>query len=557
MRIAGKVTMQEQDTPSAAAVDDPTIADLPQVLSSSMHVDCPRVALVEGRGEGLSGVTNAVLRTRLRTAALVLAGAFAVFLVWKLIDMVRGLESHKAAIASLIAVIAIVGACGLTLCRSCVATNRVLRIKELIIFGLPGLFLIQIQYLHMTTCAAMGHPFKNPTVPWVLLVYTYALFIPNTWRRAAVFLAPICAAPIVVTGILWAADATCAGMLQNDAAFVIELTLTMSIVFVSSVIGVHTIGTLRREAFAAKQLGQYRLVKRLGVGGMGEVFLAEHQLMKRPCAIKLIRPEKAGDPTVLKRFELEVRATATLSHWNSVAIYDYGHAKCGTFYYVMEYLPGMNMAEVVERFGPMPAGRVIYLLRQACDALHEAHRAGIIHRDIKPANIFCAERGGAYDVVKVLDFGLAKPMGTSGSPNLTREGTITGSPHYMSPEQVLGEGRLDARSDIYSLGAVAYFLVTGRPPFDESHTMKVLFAHANQPPTPPSQLGIDIPQDVEQVILRCLAKKTDDRYQDARQLLAALDACRDATTWNRDDASRWWSTRGASAPTVAVSIDTL
>ncbi len=545
--------MLEQDTP--VTIVEPTIADFPPVLSNSNQVDCPRVDLVEGRGEGLTGVTNAVLRTRLRTAALVLAGGFAVFLVWKLIDIARGVETLTGAIASLIAVIIIVGSCGLTLCRSCVATSRMLRIKELVIFGLPAAFLVQIQYLHMTSCAAMGHPFKNPTVPWLILVYTYALFIPNTWRRATIFLAPICAAPIIVTGYLWATDATCSHMLRNDTEFLIELALTMSIVFVSAVIGVHTIGTLRREAFAAKQLGQYRLVKRLGVGGMGEVYLAEHQLMKRPCAIKLIRPEKAGDPTVLKRFELEVRATATLSHWNSVAIYDYGHAKCGTFYYVMEYLPGMNLAEIVERYGPLPASRVIYLLRQACDALHEAHRAGIIHRDIKPANVFCAERGGAYDVVKVLDFGLAKPMGLNDSAHLTREGAITGSPHYMSPEQVMGDEHLDERSDIYSLGAVAYFLVTGRPPFDEAQTMKVLFAHANQPPTPPSQLGVDVPQDVEQVILRCLAKKTDDRYQDAKQLMAALDACQDATGWDRDDAARWWSTRRADAPTSAVAAE--
>jgi serine/threonine-protein kinase len=511
------------------------------------------VDLVEGSGEGLTGVTNVVLLSRLRISALVLAAGFAAFLIWKLIDIVRGVEVATGPMVSLFAVTIIVGVCGMSLCRKCVVSSRMLRMKELAIFGLPAAFLVQIQHLYMCECAEMGHPFKNPTAPWLILVFTYALFIPNTWRRAVMFLAPICAAPLIVTIFLWATDAACAETLRDDAAFVIELAITMSIGLGTAVVGIRTIGTLRREAFAAKQLGQYRLVRRLGGGGMGEVFLAEHQLMKRPCAIKLIRPEKAGDPTVLKRFELEVRATATLSHWNSIAIFDYGHARCGTFYYVMEYLPGMNLAEVVERFGPLPAARVIYLLRQACDALYEAHRAGIIHRDIKPANVFCAERGGAYDVVKVLDFGLAKPITPSGdSPHLTRDGTITGSPHYMSPEQVMGEGRLDERSDIYSLGAVAYFLLAGRPPFDEAQTMKVLLAHASQPPTPPSQLDADIPQDIEEVILRCLAKKPDDRFQDARQLMAALQACRDAANWDREDAIRWWSTHKLDTPTARV-----
>jgi serine/threonine-protein kinase len=336
------------------------------------------------------------------------------------------------------------------------------------------------------------------------------------------------------------ADATCGEMLQSEPEFVIELTLEMAIAFAASVIGVRTIGVLRREAFTARQLGQYRLLKPLGSGGMGDVFLAEHELMKRPCAIKLIRPERAGDPTVLKRFELEVRATARLSHWNSIAIYDYGHAKCGTFYYVMEYLPGMNLGDIVGKFGPLPAGRVVYLLRQACDALREAHLAGIIHRDIKPANVFCAQRGGLYDVVKVLDFGLAKPIDQDRSAHLTQEGTVTGSPHYMSPEQVLGEQSLDGRSDIYSLGAVAYYLLAGRPPFDDDKTMRVLFAHANEPPQPPRQINPDVPEDIQLVTLRCLAKRPEDRYQDAQQLMDALEACADARSWTREDSQRWW-----------------
>ena len=253
-----------------------------------------------------------------------------------------------------------------------------------------------------------------------------------------------------------------------------------------SVLGVDIIGGLRREAFEARQLGQYRLTRRIGAGGMGEVYLAEHQLLKRPCVVKLIRPDKSGDPKNVARFQREVRATAKLSHWNTVEIFDYGSTADGTFYYVMEYLPGMSLGEIVERFGPMSPERVIYLLEQACDALSEAHAAGLIHRDIKPANIFAAKRGGVYDVAKLLDFGLVKPLVDDEPIHLTIEGAIAGSPLFMSPEQAVGDSQPDARSDIYALGAVGYYLLTGRPPFQSDKAIKVMLAHAHDPVVPPS-----------------------------------------------------------------------
>ena len=258
---------------------------------------------------------------------------------------------------------------------------------------------------------------------------------------------------------------------------------------IAATIGAHTIGRLRREAFEARQLGQYRLGRPLGRGGMGEVYLAEHQLLKRPCAIKLIRPDKAGDPTVMARFEREVRSSAKLSHWNNIDIFDYGRTEDGTFYYVMEYLPGLSLFDLVTRHGPLPAGRVIYLLRQTCDALGEAHAMGLIHRDIKPANIFAAQRGRHYDVAKLLDFGLAKPVATldEESEQLTQAGSITGSPLYLSPEQAMGEVEPDARSDLYSLGAVGYFMLTGRPPFTYDKPMRLLIAHAREIPASPSR----------------------------------------------------------------------
>ena len=308
--------------------------------------------------------------------------------------------------------------------------------------------------------------------------------------------------------------------------------------------GVYTINRLRREAFEARQLGQYKLKRLLGAGGMGEVHLAEHQLMKRPVAIKLIKPGKAADPVSLARFEREVRATAQLSHWNTIEIFDYGHTDDGTFYYVMEYLPGKSLADFVAEHGPLAPSRVVWLLEQTCEALAEAHSLGLIHRDIKPGNIFAAERGGVFDVAKLLDFGLAKPATSSGDMNLTQEGSITGSPLFMAPEQATGDGAPDARSDIYALGAVGYYLLTGHPPFEADNPVKVLLAHAQQTVKPLSQWQPGIPADLERIILRCLAKNRDDRFPDVNSLAVALRNSSLHGGWTREDAHRWWTTNG-------------
>jgi eukaryotic-like serine/threonine-protein kinase len=322
----------------------------------------------------------------------------------------------------------------------------------------------------------------------------------------------------------------------------------------AAILGSRRHSKLQPAVFEANQFGQYRLIALLGVGGMGEVYLAEHCLLKRPCAVKLIRPERAGDAKALARFEREVQMTARLSHWNTVEIFDYGRTTDGIVYYVMEYLPGLSLEEMLQCHGPLPAERIVHFLRQACRALREAHAIGLVHRDIKPANLFVAQRGGVYDVVKLLDFGLVKSVGEMRSARLTHEGGLSGTPLFMSPEQASGSDDVDARSDIYSLGAVAYTLLTGRPPFERSSPMALLIAHARDEVTPPSQIRADVPADLEKIVLRCLEKNPDERFQDMVDMEQTLAQCVAANGWTQSCAARWWQNNSLGSPRASHAI---
>jgi len=522
-----------------SAADLAVNASLEDTISSDAIPQPLQVELVEGSGAGLSKETDRLLQARLRLAALLMFGGFASYLLFEvwLIDWSQPIAFtlfpfHLGLTVAL-------ALCAFTLCRKCQFTSTSLRFKELLIFGGPVAFFF-VYTLLMSRMTAEHFGYLPEYVGfWLILMFVYALFIPNTWQRAATVIGSIAAVRLGLAIYLVYGDPVCRTALNADSECIIHTLLAMTIGAVTAITGVYTIGSLRREAFRAKQLGQYRLRQKLGSGGMGEVYLGEHLLMKRPCAIKIIRPEKAADSLALARFEREVRAAAALSHWNSIDIFDYGHDEQGTFYYVMEYLPGLSLSDLVKRHGPLPASRVIHLLRQTCDALAEAHAAGLVHRDIKPANIFAAQRGGHQDVAKLLDFGLVKPMSEPANLELTTEGRLAGSPLYMSPEQAVGD-EPDERSDIYAIGAVAYFLLTGRPPFEANQSIKVLMAHAHESPLPMSKLVPDIPHDLQQVVMRCLAKHPADRFQSARQLQAALAACEDAGRWGDADAATWW-----------------
>jgi serine/threonine-protein kinase len=301
---------------------------------------------------------------------------------------------------------------------------------------------------------------------------------------------------------------------------------------------------LRREVRQAMQLGQYRLEASLGAGGMGIVYRAHHALLKRPTAIKLLPPGKAG-ATALARFEREVKLTARLTHPNTITIFDYGHTPDGVFYYAMELLEGATVDEIVRCDGAQPAERVIHILTSVAGALEEAHDIGLIHRDIKPANIMLCRQGGRQDVPKLLDFGLVKDVSTEDDAALTREGDIAGTPLYMAPEALTSPGNVDARSDIYAVGAVGYFLLTGQHVFTGRTLMEVCGHHLHTKPVPLSErLEASLPEDLEALILHCLEKDPRRRPQSAPELRERLVACRHSDAWTPLEARRWWDAHG-------------
>lgn len=289
-----------------------------------------------------------------------------------------------------------------------------------------------------------------------------------------------------------------------------------------------------------QQLGRYTLGKKIGAGAMGVVYQARHSLLNRPTAVKLLDHEKANEETIA-RFEREVQLSSQLNHPNTIAIYDFGRTSEGLFYYAMEYLDGITLEDLVLLFGPLPEGRVISVLDQVCGSLSEAHGVGLIHRDIKPPNIMIGERGGIFDFVKLLDFGLAKSLNASTQITLNAHQGVRGTPLYLSPEGIETPKNVDARSDLYSLGLVGYFLLAGKPVFEGKSFFEICLQHTRRKPKRPSEKrGKPISQDLEEVILRCLEKKQDDRFQSAKEFQKALLSCSAAGDWTQVEAEKWW-----------------
>jgi serine/threonine protein kinase len=304
-----------------------------------------------------------------------------------------------------------------------------------------------------------------------------------------------------------------------------------------------------------KQLGQYTLQEKIGEGGMGIVYRAHHALMRRDTAVKLLLPDRA-DPASIQRFEREVCLTCQLTHPNTVQIYDYGHTPDGVFYYAMELLRGLNLHELVDRFGPTPEARVIHILAQVCESLAEAHARGLVHRDIKPSNIFLCERGGVPDCVKVLDFGLVREYGdVSGDPiHRTGRNVLEGTPWYMPPETLEDSTRSDPRSDIYAVGALGYYLLTGDHVFPLASAQEIYEKQLAAPPPPPSRrTSNEVSAELDQVLLSCLEKQPDRRPASAIELRALLLATPRSSDWTLEMRAAWWKEYESQLQTAAPS----
>ncbi|NNJ27796.1 Serine/threonine-protein kinase PknD [Planctomycetes bacterium LzC2] len=459
-------------------------------------------------------------------------------------------------------------------------TKRGLWVAEALTFGIPGVFFVWVHQHGMATAEPGVRPLMAAafpamaSAPWMLLIHVYGLFIPNRAGRAAAVLSVMGAVPLIAAGVAAARFPEVHAVVFGQGMFSAMCVWILSSAL-AALYGAVRLSTLQRTAQQAREVGSYRLVERIGSGGMGEVYLAEHRLLRRPCAVKLIRPQLADDDRALARFDTEVRAAARLTHPNTIEVYDFGISEDGLFYCVMEYLPGLTLHQLVQRAGPLPPGRVVHLLAPVCGALAEAHAVGLIHRDVKPANVIAADRGGVRDVPKLLDFGLVKRIGAAPAPSapdgehetadpdadseqdrhLTRIGSVVGSPLFAAPEVARGGGPT-AESDLYGLGATAYFLLTGRPVFDEPTPSRALRAHARQTPRPVHERNPAVPADLSAVVMRCLQKDPTERYRSAAALAAALRACQCAADWSDAAARDWWAaTEGAPSKRHPMLLD--
>ena len=386
-------------------------------------------------------------------------------------------------------------------------------------------------------------------------VFLRAIVVPSSGRRTAVV-------SLLVLVPMWTASVILARETDQEVpspAFVVGALVLGAVPILLASVGSDIIYGLRRQVSEAMQLGQYTLEHKIGEGGNGVVYRAHHALLRRPTAIKLLLPDRVGAENV-DRFEREVQQMSRLTHPNTVAVFDYGRSPDGIFYYAMEYLGGIDLEQLVKRYGPQPSDRVVHILIQVCGALHEAHAAALIHRDIKPANILLCERGAAPDVAKVVDFGLVQEIarvGAAASP------MVLGTPAYIAPEAVTDPEHITHAVDLYGLGAVGYFLVTGKRLFEGVTVSDVCMQHVTRPPRRPSELA-PLPPALEAVLLTCLAKQPAERYPSAAALAEALEAVPPAGDWNKADAIAWWdrfratqsaAVTASAAPTSTITVD--
>jgi len=507
-------------------------------------------------GSGAGDDTRSLLQTRLRLAADALLALSIAFLVR---DAFLGFETGERAVGVGQFVLLAIAVAALYL-GGRLSTAR-LRVIELIVFGVPALRMAFLSYARILEgaraqdAAAVLMEMQGTTLSFFALITFYGMFVPNTVKRASIIIGSFGVVFILLLPAMSFHDPQAWQFIWTVVDVERRSTMVFLVIFAVgiSITASSIINSLRSEVMEARQLGQYRITEKLGQGGMGEVWRAEHSLLARPAAVKLIRPEvlDPSDPDkaegMIRRFEREAQNTANLRSVHTVELYDFGITDSGTFYFVMELLDGIDLETMVNQHGPLPPARVSFLVRQVCDSLQEAHERGLVHRDVKPANILACRLGGSYDFVKVLDFGLAKHEELEAAPDdakLTREGMVIGTPAYMPPETIT-RGISDARSDIYALGCVMFWMLTGRLVFEGSAAMSMVVRHAQEAPELPSSVSAqDIPLCLDEIVLKCLEKQPDKRPQSAAEVKEMLEACALDDAWDERDAKRWWSANG-------------
>lgn len=445
----------------------------------------------------------------------------------------------------------VVSAAGVALSVTLIVVARDRRISDLLVLKLALAFEVALSLL-MAVVMPWFVYLESGALPWVTwvapLIIFFPLIIPTPPR-------------VTLTTAVAAAATRPLGLLLLNQLHGIDVTAAdyvMSTVSPAFAVGLAYVGSrvvhgMTTDLVEARKMGSYQLETKLGQGGMGDVWRAKHQLLARPAAVKMIRPEAVATSAsqqrlVLARFEREAQATASLRSPHTIQLYDFGIARGGSFYYVMELLEGFDAHTLVARFGPLPPARTIHLLRQVCDSLGEAHERGMVHRDVKPANVYVCRYGRAVDFVKVLDFGLVKVRGDLAGQdgNLTIEGSAGGTPNFIAPEQVSGD-EVDGRADIYALGCVAYWMLSGEYVFEGTTPLQTMMMHVKSLPKPPSSVARQaIPEDLDRLVLRCLEKDPAERPQTADELSELLLSCDLPDSWSSDAARAWWDQNAPS-----------
>ena len=516
----------------------------------------PQVEVSHSTGEGTRELSTEILsRSARRLRILALMYAFTFFMAAFFPSLIFA-DARVAMLASFEYWIPAVAAIAMALLVAAFTLNGRVPLPAV----LNVAFLVASNY--GIAAAEYINPVRLDNNGWIGLswvaVWTplYTVVVATHPRKALLAtLASVSAVPVVI-GWMIVTDRT---IFQPDSQqFFFAIVFPYLLIVALSYAGQRVVYALGKEATRAQELGSYRLVERVGQGGMGEVWRAKHRLLARPAAIKLLNPSLGeGDDAqaALRRFEREAQVTSQLRSPHTVELWDFGVANDGRFYYVMELLDGLNLDALVKRHGPVSAERAIYLLRQVCHSLAEAEAYRLVHRDIKPANIFVCRYGADHDFVKVLDFGIVK-VTQSQSPNpdlvATQEHVLRGTPAFIAPESVLSRAEVDSRADIYSIGCVAYWLLTGHLVFTADTPIGVMMHHAHTAPTPASErTELPVPLELDQLILSCLAKDPARRPQSARELSSRLAEVPVTAPWTEDRAHQWWSRHEPVSPTVA------